>query len=125
MRNGSRGGKISSDFRVYAQQVRNRFRRPAAETALGGDAEVARVFRRDGDAAARALDAVRVVNQPEEELRLAMQFQLQKRGEIALVVATRRHRHVNVVKGPIERLDEPVVDLYHVGGALRLLPVAA
>src|SRR5437870_4365470 len=76
------GGKLSSDFGVYAQQVRNRFRRPAAEAALGGDAEVARVFRRDGDAVARALDPVRIVHQPEEELRPALQFQIQKRGEI-------------------------------------------
>src|SRR5438445_13360190 len=80
MQSGSRGGKVSSDFRVYAQQVRNRFRGPAAETALGGDAEVARVFRRDGDTVARALDAVRVVHQPEEELRLSTQLKLIRRG---------------------------------------------
>src|SRR5207302_9199134 len=83
-------------FRVYAQQVRNRFRRPAAETAFGGDAEVARVFRRDGDAAARALDSVRVVQQPEEELRLATQFQLQKRGEIDRKSTRLNSSHVKI-----------------------------
>src|SRR5882762_1912617 len=81
-----RGGRIS-DLRVYAQQVRDRFRRPAAEAALGGDAEVARVFRRDGDAPTRALDSVRVMHQSEEEFRLATQFQLQERREIGRVVA--------------------------------------
>src|SRR5882762_4395615 len=118
------GGRIS-DLRVYAQQVRDRFRRPAAEAALGGDAEIARVFRRDGDALTRALDSVGVVHQPEEEFRLATQFQLAKRSEIGFVFATNRHRHVNVGQRPVELLDEAVVDFHHVGGALRLLPVAA
>src|SRR5258706_4916118 len=116
---------ISSDFTVYAQQVRDRFRRPAPEAALGGDAEVARVFRRDGDARSRNLEAVGVVHQPEEELRPAMQFQLAKRSEIGFVAAIRGHRHMNVGKGPVERLDEPVVDFHHFRGAPRLLPVAA
>src|SRR5438552_11419951 len=124
-RNGSSRTKVGSDLGVYAQQVREGLRRPAAEAAFGGDAEIARVFRRGGDARSRALDSVRVVHQPEEELRLATRFQPEKRGEIGLVVAIQGNRHVNVSQRPVKPLDEPVVNLHHVGGALRLLPVAA
>src|SRR5204863_6640377 len=95
-RDGSSRTKVGSDLGVYAQQVRDGLRRPAAEAALRGDAEIARVSRRGGDARSRALDSVRVVHQSEEELRPATQFQPQKRGEIGLVVATHRNRHVNI-----------------------------
>src|SRR6266704_2261087 len=114
-----------SDSGVHAQQIRDRFGRPATEAALGRDAEAARVFCCDRDTFARALDAIDVVHQSKKQPGLVSELQFRKRFEIGVVRAIHGDRHVNVFDRPLELPGEPVVDFHHVGGALRFLPVAA
>src|SRR5580765_1188865 len=64
-----------SELRVNAQQVGNRLRRPPAEAALGGDAEIASVSRGSVDAFSRSFDTVRVMHEPEEEFRLRTELE--------------------------------------------------
>src|SRR6266705_5028709 len=102
-----------SGFGVNAQQIRNRLGRPAAEAALGGDAEAARVFCCDRDAFARALDSVAVVHQPEKQLGLMGELHLLQGFEIGVVRAIHGDGHVNIVDRPLELPGEPVVDFHH------------
>jgi hypothetical protein len=62
---------------MNAEELRDRFRRPAPETAFGGDAERPVGGALCGlDAAACALGPVGDVDQPEVELRLVRQPQI-------------------------------------------------
>src|SRR5882672_2749165 len=80
-----------SDLRMDAEQVRNRLRRSPPEPALGGDAEIPGVPRRRRDALPRPRDAVRIVHQPEKELRPRIQLQPDERRKMVLVVALDGH----------------------------------
>src|SRR5437879_11538073 len=61
--------------------------------------DLANAHRRGGDARSRALDSVRVVHQPEEELRLATRFQPEKRGEIGQIGRASCRERVEIAGG--------------------------
>src|SRR5262249_2372251 len=87
-----------SDLGVYAQQARNRLRWPPPESAFGGDAEIACVFLRDGDASPRSFDTVGIVHESKEELGPRMELQVEQRREVGVIDPISRYRHVQIIE---------------------------
>ena len=107
-----------------AQQLGDRRRRPPAPAALGGHAEAGDEASRGLHPAPRALDAVRVVDEPQIELGLRPQAQLGQRRVVPLVVAIARHRQVNPVERAAQAGRQRVGDLHEAAGVGGLLEVA-
>ena len=112
-------GQRRADAAVQREQPRDRAGAAAAPAALGRDAEALDVAARGGDPAPRALVAVAGVDEAEVELGLGRQAQVAQRGEVAVVVALLRHRHVDPVQRPLERGGERVGDADELAGVLR------
>jgi hypothetical protein len=72
----------------------------APESALGGNAELGKIFFGRVDAAAGAFDAVSIVNKSEIHLADPLAIELRQRLEKVVVAALARNRHLHVVYAP-------------------------
>jgi hypothetical protein len=81
---------------VDGEEIDQRFRGAAAQTAFGRDTEVLKVMARDISARQCAVDAVMLVHEAKIDAGL-IDAEIFQRSEIGVVTAADRHRHVNPI----------------------------
>src|SRR5262249_5864578 len=86
--------------RMDAHQLGDDFWRPASPAAFRRHAVAGPDPARGRHAALSPLDPIRVVHQPEVQLRLAVQAQVLEWPEVGIVVPIARHRHVDPMNRP-------------------------
>ena len=87
-------------------------RREKSKIAFGGDAELGHEFLARSDSAARAFDATAEMHQAEIEFSASRQFQLLARGELRIISAGDRHRHVQPVELPFKQREKPIGEIH-------------
>ncbi len=113
-----------ADGGVDAQKIRDGGGRPPAPAALGGDPESGHEAVGRLDAAARALDAVGVVQQTQVELGLGAQAEIPQRRIVSLVEPLPRDGQVDPGEGPPQARRQRIGDLDELARVGRLLEVA-